>query len=84
MAPFGIHFGKKKKQPTGLAQEIIVEDPHGEREYSYALEGEHGHGSQIHMTTQPVAPKPSRWKSVLRKKPVSPCVDHFNLNHRYF
>lgn len=77
MAPFGFHLGRKKSHPTGVAQEVIVEEPLSAVS-AHTLGGD-GHIQQVHMISQPPIKKPSRFKTLLRKKQVSPYCNDFSI-----
>ncbi|KAG9045149.1 hypothetical protein FS837_006948 [Tulasnella sp. UAMH 9824] len=76
MAPFFSKplFKRKKKHPVGVAGETIVEEEHhygGTDSHVYSLSGGDPYGHQQHVMASQVPPKqPSRWKSVLRRKPL--------------
>ncbi|KAG8895187.1 hypothetical protein FRB99_000714 [Tulasnella sp. 403] len=89
MAPFGLHFGKKKKKNTGpiTAHEIIHhEDPHGDLQ-PYALDNGqsalYGY-SQVPMPTQG-PPKRKGWRGVLRRnQPPQPMESIIPIHDRAF
>jgi len=58
------------------AEEVFLpEDPYGETQAYTLSGGDHSqYAQQVHMTTQ-VPTKPSRWKSVLKRKPPPPAVE---------